>query len=90
MNIDHREECLEIPIDVFKEDKYYVFATTDHSERLLCHPICSQGESLEDAERKFWAMHKCMFDYYKERADKADKWVPFERGPWNHRGGKVV
>lgn len=85
---------VEIPIGYvegeFEDGRKYVVAfNTKETDEIIGDKvgIVIQGDSLDDAKRKFLISLKCHINWIEKRSHELDLWKPFQKGNWKHVGG---
>lgn len=80
---------ISVPVNMFTdEDGTVVLSSTDETQKLFGGGMVSQGDTVEEAEKKFWDMVESITTYNSERSYELDKWKPLQIGPWKSIGGK--
>lgn len=74
--------------EVHDGKEFHMIYTTEKTKNSLNLPILTQGETKEEAIRKFWIIANIHLDYLNERKHQADKWEPLRIGPWKSKGGR--
>lgn len=85
--IKYRKDHIKIPVLIVEDaDKSFFVTSYEETEKYLPNGPHGSGATLEKAIEKFWVIHKIDREYLQQRADKAYKWIPFERGQWKGTG----
>lgn len=79
-----------LPISVIHSDGIYVASTNDETKLVLGSGLhgCAQGDSEAEAIDKMFKLIRLAHHYADDRMRAYQRWVPFRKGNWNHRGGK--
>ena len=84
------KETISFPISIIKSDDVWVASCNNETKKLLGDKVnvCSQGETKEDAIKKFFEGIKYLYDYSEECVLNYQRFVPLRKGNWKHNGGK--
>ena len=91
-DVTYEQIYLKVPVTLAREGKYFVLLPTDETAAkfLGTSGFCSQGDSFEQAEEKFWKLYRNLYKFQEKRSNELDKWKPFQKGPWGKIGGKWI
>lgn len=92
---DH-SECKQdyyFPISVAESDGSWTASFNSETKELVgdnLHGCASSRISESDAISKLWALVKMQLDYEHGCSLNYQRFVPFRKGPWQHKGGRWI
>ena len=91
---NHKENktFFEFPISIIQEDKYWVVASNEDSEKLLGDRIGGSGQakSKEKAIERYFSLLKWHFEFLEEERLRYQRWIPFRKGSWGKNRRNLV
>jgi hypothetical protein len=91
MDINMKKEIhhISIPAVLFMVEGKYYLTPPDNNNMFHCGWV-ADGDTIEEAERKYLNYAKMTINMYKERSDQLDKYKFFQKGPEGSRWFSIL
>lgn len=81
---------INFPISIIENDGVYIACTNKDTDKYLGKFLggVAQGTTEQESVENLFDVIKIHIGHYKNESLNYQRWVPFRKGNWSHKGGK--
>lgn len=81
---------IELPVSIVEDNGHWIITGNEETEKLIGKSLCqvASGDSKEEAIKMFFLLLRMAHNYEEDCSRKYQRWVPFRKGDWKHKGGR--